>query len=73
MKSECVRGETGITDQLSTFAVASVLLLEQPEERIIILDHLRMQPEGYGAAIYIFEPWARIAFSSLRFLFPAGL
>ena len=40
---------------------------------IIIIDHLRMQPEGYGAAIYIFEPWARIAFSSLRFLFPAGL
>ena len=35
---------------------------------IIITVHLRMQPEGYGAAIYIFGLQARIVFSSPRFL-----
>ena len=35
---------------------------------IIIIDHLRWQPEGYGAAICIFELWARIASSSPRFI-----
>ena len=36
---------------------------------IIIIVHLRMQPEGYGLAIYIFGLQARIASSFPRFLF----
>ena len=36
---------------------------------IIIMVHLRMQPEGYGAAIYTFELQSLIASSSPQFLF----
>ena len=35
---------------------------------IIIMVHLRMQPEGYGAAIYTFELQSLIASSSPQFL-----
>ena len=35
---------------------------------IIIMVHLRMQPEGYGAAIYAFELQSLIASSSPQFL-----
>ena len=36
--------------QLYTYRNTCIIII------IIIIDHLRMQPEGYGAAIYIF--WA---------------
>ena len=39
-----------------------------PIHLIIIMVHLRMQPEGYGAAIYTFELQSLIASSSPRFL-----
>ena len=35
---------------------------------IIIMVHLHMQPEGYGAAIYTFELQSLIASSSPQFL-----
>ena len=35
---------------------------------IIIMVHLRMQPEGYGAAIYTFELQSLVASSSPQFL-----
>ena len=40
---------------------------------IIIIDHLRMQPEGYGAAIYIFELLGSYRIFVSPVSFPAGL
>ena len=40
---------------------------------IIIIDHLRMQPEGYGAAIYIFELLGSYRIFVPPVSFPAGL